>query len=87
MCLYSTYTYAYHSLHKHAYRAYYTRIITLCHMLTSLVYKLVRYMAVIQVASLLSHNTLLSIISLCSPLSCEYTWLLRYPRLSNMLDT
>jgi hypothetical protein len=59
MCLYSTYTYAYHSLHKHTYRAYYTRIITLCHMLTSLVYKLVRYLPVIQVASLLSHNSTL----------------------------
>jgi hypothetical protein len=79
MCLYSTYTYAYHSLHKHAYRAYYTRIIILCHMLISLVYKLVRYLPVIQVASLLSHNSLLSLVSLCSPLSCEYTWLLRLP--------
>jgi hypothetical protein len=60
MCLYSTYTYAYHSLHKHAYRAYYTRIITLCHMLSTLVYKLVRYIPVIQVASL-NRTTLLSI--------------------------
>jgi hypothetical protein len=31
-----------------------------------------------------SHNsTLYSLSSLCSPLSCEYTWSLRYPRLSN----
>jgi hypothetical protein len=76
MCLYSTYTYAYHSLHKHAYHAYYTCIITLCHMLISLVYKLVRYLPVIQVASL--NRT-----TLCSPLSCKYTWLLHYPQLSN----
>jgi hypothetical protein len=68
MCLYSTYTYAYHSLHKHAYRAYYTRIIILCHMLILLVYKLVRYLPVIQVVSL-NRTTLYSLSSLSVHLS------------------